>query len=179
MSDVIKDDRPRPPIDLDEFERQLRDMQAKPKHASLDPLAELARIVGQDDSFQPSRSLRLEMTPTGEQGAPQQRPTQDSLNASLSSLEEMIRPQSPPSSGVPPKYASPLDELAAISAETGPAPDFLQVSREPAQAPQEDISILRTTTLMMTSRGGGRALASRSSLVWSSAAWRVWALSGA
>jgi hypothetical protein len=40
---------PRAPIDLDEFERQLRAMQTQPKHDMLDPLAELARIVGQDD----------------------------------------------------------------------------------------------------------------------------------
>jgi SPOR domain len=40
---------PRAPIDLDEFERQLRAMQTQPKHDIPDPLAELARIVGQDD----------------------------------------------------------------------------------------------------------------------------------
>ncbi len=40
---------PRAPIDLDEFERQLRAMQTQPRHDMPDPLAELARIVGQDD----------------------------------------------------------------------------------------------------------------------------------
>ncbi len=47
--------RPRAPIDLDEFERQLREMQTQPKHTMSDPLAELARIVGQDDPFLLSR----------------------------------------------------------------------------------------------------------------------------
>jgi hypothetical protein len=50
--------RPRPSIDLDELERQLREA-AKPRQAVAqdqgrpvdDPLAELARIVGQDDPF--------------------------------------------------------------------------------------------------------------------------------
>jgi SPOR domain len=40
---------PRAPIDLDEFERQLRAMQTQPRLDMPDPLAELARIVGQDD----------------------------------------------------------------------------------------------------------------------------------
>ncbi|MBY0612260.1 MAG: SPOR domain-containing protein [Beijerinckiaceae bacterium] len=139
MSDMIKDERPRPPIDLDEFERQLRDMQAKPKQGSLDPLAELARIVGQDDSLQPSRGLR----PALRSDAPAHPMPSDagaeSLKASLSTLDEMIRPQ-PAAVSAQPKYASPLDELAAISgSETGPAPDFLQARREPAQQAGDDL----------------------------------------
>ncbi len=47
--------RPRAPIDLDEFERQLREMQTQPKHNMSDPLAELARIVGHEDPFVLSR----------------------------------------------------------------------------------------------------------------------------
>ena len=47
--------KPRAPIDLDEFERQLREMQTQPKHNMSDPLAELARIVGHDDPLVFSR----------------------------------------------------------------------------------------------------------------------------
>lgn len=141
MSDMIKDERPRPPIDLDEFERQLRDMQAKPKQGSLDPLAELARIVGQDDSLQPSRGLRpaLRSDAAAHPVPSDAHSGAESLKASLSTLDEMIRPQ-PAAISVQPKYASPLDELAAISgSETGPAPDFLQARREPDPQAGEDL----------------------------------------
>jgi len=42
--------KPRPAVDLDEFERQLHQAQQAPAGRH-DPLAELARIVGQDDPF--------------------------------------------------------------------------------------------------------------------------------
>jgi hypothetical protein len=53
MNESVK---PRFAIDLDEIERQLAEAQASPHHASQthvrnDPLAELARIVGQEDPF--------------------------------------------------------------------------------------------------------------------------------
>ena len=38
-------------LDLDDIERQLREAQLPPQPPKNDPLAELARIVGQDDPF--------------------------------------------------------------------------------------------------------------------------------
>jgi hypothetical protein len=52
MNEAVK---PRFAVDLDEIERQLAQAHAAPAHAApsrSDPLAELARIVGQDDPFQ-------------------------------------------------------------------------------------------------------------------------------
>jgi hypothetical protein len=48
MADVSK---PRLALDLDDIERQLRHSSRQPGAAKSDPLAELARIVGQDDPF--------------------------------------------------------------------------------------------------------------------------------
>src|SRR3712207_2686407 len=63
MNESVK---PRFAIDLDEIERQLAEAQASPQHASQthvrnDPLAELARIVGQEDPF---RSMLATDQPT-------------------------------------------------------------------------------------------------------------------
>ena len=38
-------------LDLDDIERQLKEAQLPPPPPKNDPLAELARIVGQDDPF--------------------------------------------------------------------------------------------------------------------------------
>jgi hypothetical protein len=54
---------PRAPIDLDEFERQLRAMQLLPKHNMPDPLAELARIVGQDDTHMSPKDVSVAQKP--------------------------------------------------------------------------------------------------------------------
>ena len=140
MSDVMKDGKARPPIDLDEFERQLREMQAQPKHPISDPLAELARIVGQDDPFRLAQGMRGAPARAASDAPPaQMRPAEPNFDDMLRGN----RPDEAPASGdirVPalhrPVYASPLDELAAISAtqdahqETGPPPDFLSVRHE-------------------------------------------------
>ena len=59
---------PRAPIDFDAFERDLRltrQPQPEPVAAKADPLAELARIVGQDDPFRALLATRQQQAATG------------------------------------------------------------------------------------------------------------------
>lgn len=116
MSNPPMNEKSRAPIDLDEFERQLREMQARPKMAVADPLAELARIVGQDDPFRLS-SVK-----------PETRGMLNDAERNASAAEPMAG-ELPRRDGRGGAF-SPLDELASISApddfmQGGPAPDFL------------------------------------------------------
>ena len=155
MSDEVKDTRIRPPIDLDEFERQLREIQSKPRSSSTDPLAELARIVGQDDPFR-RQGLRSEPPlDTAEQASHADEAHQGMLrqihdapmelvqSPDSRAFDELLAVQSRPSLPLSGRngFTSPIDELAAISSaesdETGPPPDFLQPRTHAAEAEAE------------------------------------------
>ncbi len=75
--------RPRAPIDLDEFERQLRDMQSLQKHALSDPLAELARIVGHEDTSVMSQAQKKQVEPDLSLKDTDKEPAQQSQAASI------------------------------------------------------------------------------------------------
>ena len=143
MSDVMKDAKARPPIDLDEFERQLREMQARSKHPSSDPLAELARIVGQDDPFRLGSGMGSVPAPVAPMLGKAASTAREPAAATPHFDALLANPYSQPAderrmSSSRPVYASPLDELAAIAAvheaqqETGPPPEFLAVRHDAA-----------------------------------------------
>ena len=149
MSDVMKDAKARPPIDLDEFERQLREMQARSKHPSSDPLAELARIVGQDDPFRLGSSMGLVPQPVAPMLGKAASTASEPAAATPHFDTLLADPYSQPTderrmSSSRPVYASPLDELAAIAAvheaqqETGPPPEFLAVRHDAVSEADSD-----------------------------------------
>jgi hypothetical protein len=113
MSDQTKS---RFAIDLDDLERQLRQTAGgQPKAAAGDPLAELARIVGQDDPF---KAIFNDKRPPTTVAAPALKPTLPSEAAprrAEPSLDELLRSLEARSTPVPPPAAAPAGEHPAGS----------------------------------------------------------------
>ncbi len=161
MTDHSAPTSARPPIDLDEFERQLRSMQSQAKSGQGDPLAELARIVGQDDPFHFSQGSRqppvhaepLNTAPT----TPRQRSLEfpaawQTVSAGASPVRtapvfdelSKLRDEHPVTSHFPEAKVSEATKLSAFDRliadhegpnEGGPAPDFLSARRDTHSEP--------------------------------------------
>lgn len=159
---MTEQNRSRPVIDLDELERQLRAASAPRPVAPAgapgrdDPLAELARIVGQDDPYRPAPAHRpmsaprpVAAPPFG--GAPEPAPRFEpsSFEAELAALSrgEPFAPgqqQPAPVAGPAPRVAEPHDaahqpahpedQMAAWALRTPAKDDRFQPA--PPQAPE-------------------------------------------
>jgi hypothetical protein len=71
---MAQENRARPAIDLDELERQLKQVAPVRRPAAADPLAELARIVGQESPLRPGVQPRLNATRPAAVAAPESTP---------------------------------------------------------------------------------------------------------
>ncbi|MHB2166251.1 SPOR domain-containing protein [Alsobacter sp. R-9] len=127
---MTEQNRSRPVIDLDELERQLREAAAAPRRADAsgrdDPLAELARIVGQDD---PSRGSWRQSRPAAPAAQAPQAPAAaapradepfDDFEAELAALTrgERFTPPEQPMRVEPEMGRAPSPEMGRA-----PAPD--------------------------------------------------------
>ena len=151
--------RQRPVIDLDELERQLRDAsgpraepRAVPSSApSEDPLAELARIVGQDDPFRDLWGDKVSRVT-----APRVEPSVGSVQPSVAPVSEP-EPEAdpsppPPAAEVPARFEDQLaaaEELPPVVHPELPRqdPPHLEPSRQEQsrQEPDWDLAELRQT----------------------------------
>jgi len=146
--------RQRPVIDLDELERQLRDAsgpRAEPRAVpssvpSEDPLAELARIVGQDDPFRDLWGDKVSRVT-----APRVEPSVGSVEPQTAPVAEpepeAELPPAPPAAEVPARFE---DQLAAAE-ELPPLVHTEPLRQEPLrqepsrQEPDWDLAELRPT----------------------------------
>lgn len=136
-------------VDLDDFERQLRQAKGNPDPARGDPLAELARIVGQEDPFRavldredlapaaapPAREARppasaRPMAPRPAPAEPAVRYQPAPPPVSATSRYEELAGDDPRSYGDPRSYADPRPAYGDPRAQYGRA------YPEPAEAPQ-------------------------------------------
>ncbi len=139
MSDQTKS---RLAVDLDELERQLRQTaSAQPKAVQGDPLAELARIVGQDDPFKAMFAER-QARPAPAQESPRVPPLQVVRAPVPEPAPEpslpFDEPGAPPAADAPTLSKSMMDEFdALLRAEMrGPISDARPVAPErPADEP--------------------------------------------
>ncbi|MGL4443590.1 MAG: SPOR domain-containing protein [Alsobacter sp.] len=129
--------RSRPVIDLDELERQLREAaaprQPEPQAPGRDdPLAELARIVGQDDpsrgSWRSPRAAPVAAAPPPAAPASSRYPADD-FEAELAALtrgepfQQPDQPMAPPPRPGEPARVAPEHDLSGWDLRTAPEPD--------------------------------------------------------
>lgn len=126
-------------LDLDDLERQLRQTaSAQPRAPASDPLAELARIVGQDDPF---KSMLAE-----KKAAPSPQSIDDLLRADLARQEPSAAPRREPNFGSLLAQGGEPDTRAAAprpAATPAPAPAAADTQVDPAELLEEFDQMLR------------------------------------
>jgi hypothetical protein len=137
MSDQTKS---RFAVDLDDLERQLRQTaSAQPRTTSADPLAELARIVGQDDPFKAMFTDKRAGAPPANEPSPVQARVEPRFDASMREQrapvqaampEEAPTPSRPPAAGPPSDMLDEFDRLLRTEMR-GSIVDSRTVSSQP------------------------------------------------